>query len=192
MARPREFEPKAALERAMLLFWQKGYEETSMAELVEATGVSRYGLYSEFGDKQELFVACMDLYTGTAIEAALSPLEAPEASLEAIRSYFGHLIAGVRSDGPRGCLIGNTAVASPILGNELAERIESYYERMRASFLKALSNAREQGKLDADDDIEELADYLVGVVNGCLAAIRSGRTPLSIERFVRVALERLE
>lgn len=176
----------------MLLFWQKGYEETSMADLVEATGVSRYGFYSEFGDKQELFVECVDHYAGTAIEAALSPLEGADASLQEIRSYFGRLIAGVRSDGPRGCLIGNTAVASPNVDGLLAGRIDRYYARMHAAFLNALFNACRQGELGADDDAEVLADYLVGVVNGCLASIRSRRTPVSIERFVRAALERLE
>ena len=62
MARSREFNPKEALEKAMYVFWQKGYINTSIDDLVQATGVSRFGLYDEFGSKHGLFLASLDYY----------------------------------------------------------------------------------------------------------------------------------
>lgn len=188
MARPREFEPQEALNRAMHLFWQKGYEETSMADLVEATGVSRYGFYTEFGDKYDLFLRCIDHYASTAIEMALSPMEQPEAGLNDIHRYFDHLLAALNETGPAiGCLIGNTALSAPALDEAIDGRVQYHYARMRAAFLNALQNGVQAGHLAADEDVAALADYLVGVANGYLACLRS-LPPEAVQRFVKRAL----
>ena len=191
MARPREFEPNEALNRAMLLFWQKGYEETSMADLVEATGVSRYGFYNEFGDKHDLFLKCVDHYANTAIEMTLSPMERADASLAAIRAYFDQLVTAVLNNYPQqGCLIGNTAISAAVWDEAITSRINHHYTRMRAAFFNALQNAIQQGELATTEDPEALADYLVGVANGYLACLRS-LSPEAVQRFILVALERL-
>lgn len=191
MARPREFEPTEALHRAMMLFWQKGYEDTSMADLVEVTGVSRYGFYTEFGDKHDLYLKCVDHYAETTINSALSPMERPLASLPEIRGYFNQFLLAMESEAPNmGCLIGNTAMSQPALDNALAERITHHFTRMRAAFLNALQNGVQQGDLPADEDAEALADYLVGVANGYLACLRS-MEPDGVRRFLQVALARV-
>lgn len=192
MARPREFEPNEALNRAMQLFWQKGYADTSMADLVEATGVSRYGFYNEFGDKHDLFLKCVDHYANTSIDMALSPMEQPNASLPEIQAYFGNFLMALSMEQrPSGCLIGNTAMATPMMDEALEQRIEHHYTRMKAAFFNALQNARQQRELPADIDPEALADYLVGVANGYLVCIRTSMSRDAIRRFIETALERL-
>lgn len=191
MARPREFEPNEALNQAMLLFWQKGYEETAMADLVAATGVSRYGFYSEFGDKHDLFLKCIDHYANTAIETMLSPMESGTVGLPEIHAYFAQLLAAVQNDqGPMGCLIGNSAMSAVAGDSAVASRIEHHYGRMRAAFLNALQNAAQQGELAAGEDTEILADYLVGVAVGYLACIRSMEAT-AVQRYIEVSLARL-
>lgn len=191
MARPREFEPNEVLHQAMLLFWQKGYEETAMADLVAATGVSRYGFYNEFGDKHDLFLKCIDHYASTAIETTLSPLESGTAALPEIRAYFDQLLTAVQSDQPPlGCLIGNTAISDAAGDSAIAGRIEHHYTRMQAAFLNALQNAAQQGDLPPDEGTEILADYLVGVAIGYLACIRSMEAT-AVQRYIEVALARL-
>jgi TetR/AcrR family transcriptional repressor of nem operon len=191
MARPREFEPNEALHRAMQIFWLKGYEETSMADLVEATGVSRYGFYNEFGDKHDLYLKCIDHYANTVIDNALSPMERPSSSLPEIRGYFNQFLAVMASEEPNmGCLIGNTAMSYPALDDALAQRITRHFTRMRAAFLNALQNAIQQGDLPADEDTEALADYLVGVATGYLACLRS-MEPEGVRRFLEIALARI-
>ena len=188
MARPREFEPNEALNRAMILFWQKGYGETSMADLVEVTGVSRYGFYTEFGDKHDLYLKCIDHYANTSIQMALSPMERPNASLPEIRGYFDQLLLALNSEQPNmGCLIGNTAMSQPTLDDALVGRIDHHFTRMRAAFLNALQNAIQQGELSESEDAEALADYLVGVATGYLACLRSMEVD-GVRRFLQVAL----
>lgn len=175
----------------MLLFWQKGYEETAMADLVAATGVSRYGFYSEFGDKHDLFLKCIDHYANTAINTILSPLESSTAGLPEIHAYFAQLLAATQSDQPPlGCLIGNTAFSIVAGDSAVASRIEHHYGRMQAAFLNALQNAVQQGQLAASEDTEILADYLVGVAVGYLACIRSMEAT-AVQRYIEVALARL-
>jgi len=192
MARPREFEPNEALNQAMMVFWRKGYEDTSMADLVEATGVSRYGFYNEFGDKHDLFLKCIDHYAQTSIEMILSPMEKPDASLADIRHYFNQLLRDATSGRPpMGCLIGNTAISSLEWDSAVSNRIQYHFGRMRAAFLNALQNAARQGQLNTTHDVEALADYLVGVANGYLACVRS-MSPEAVERYLQIALEKLE
>lgn len=192
MPRPREYEPEVALDRAMRLFWEQGYDGTSMADLVEATGVSRYGFYSELGDKTELFVRCVDRYSRVAIGPALQPLERPAAGVAEIRSYFERALAAANDgEAPTGCLIGNAAISSTHLDAAVAARIGAHYERLRQAFLVALRNAGRTGEIACGGE-EALADYLVGVTNGMLACLRAGLSPAATANYVRVSLERLE
>ena len=189
MPRPRAYDPDAALDRAMRLFWDKGYADTSMADLVEATGVSRYGFYTEFGDKDALFEMCVAHYARTVIARGLGPLEAPEAGLEEIEAYFESLGRTVQTGSRRGCLIGNTATGGPVPTESVTAQIEHHYARMRAAYRNALANAARDGDITGDPD--ELADYLVGVVNGCLASLRAGVPDASIQAFLDRARQSL-
>lgn len=84
MSRVREFNPDEALTKAMGVFWQKGYANTSIDDLVNATGVNRYGLYGEFESKRGLFLACLDLYQDRVVEMAFGIVEQPSASLNEV------------------------------------------------------------------------------------------------------------
>lgn len=192
MARPREFEPTEALNQAMHLFWQKGYQDTSMADLVEVTGVSRYGFYNEFGDKHDLFIKAVEHYANTDINMALSPLETAEAALPQIHAYFHYLSQAVEEGHEaNGCLIGNTTMELAQLDDSLAHLVETHYTRMNAAFRNALQNAVNQGQLTSDADVDGYADFLVGVANGYLVCLRTNMTPEAIQRYLSVALERL-
>ena len=92
MARNREFDPTEALEKAMMVFWQKGYVDTSIDDLVDATGVSRYGLYDEFGSKRGLFLASLDHYQNTAVNAYFGIIERTGAGMPEIKLYFDTLL----------------------------------------------------------------------------------------------------
>src|SRR5271154_2908835 len=93
MARPRTFDTDEALEAAMRLFWQRGYEATSMQDLVEALGINRASLYGTFGDKAQLFEAAMKRY-GAQMDAELAVhLKPPHAGREAVQGYLLALIS---------------------------------------------------------------------------------------------------
>jgi TetR/AcrR family transcriptional repressor of nem operon len=189
MARNKEFEPGEALNKAMLLFWKNGYLETSIEELVQVTGVSRYGFYSTFGDKHDLFLKAMQHYASTAIQTMLGPMETETASTSEILRYFDLLLANAKSDAEQiGCLIGNTALELPDVDEYMASHIDSHFARMRTAFQNALTNAQNQQKVRADLDIAAYADYLVGTAVGFLACIRARLGDAALDNYLTVAL----
>lgn len=177
----------------MLLFWQRGYLVVSMDDLVQTTGVSRYGFYSTFGDKQALFLKALDHYADTVIARLLEPLETDQAGGAAIRRYFAALLEQAESpQAAPGCLIGNAALDGQGQADALIEeRICRHFTRMRLAFTNALRHGVAQGDFAADLDVESFAEYLVGIAVGYLGYVRA-RMPLdSLRRFMLVALARL-
>ena len=109
MARTREFCPSEALDKAMRVFWAKGYFGTSIEDLVAATGVSRYGLYGEFGGKNGLFLAALAHYQASVVCPMLDIIGRPGASLPALRALFALLAEFSRQPGGKlGCLVFNS------------------------------------------------------------------------------------
>ena len=193
MPRTREFDPNDALSKAMGVFWQKGYANTSIDDLVSATGVNRYGLYGEFESKRGLFLACLDHYQDEIVEMAFGVVEKPDASLANIRAYFNLIIGPApagRSD--MGCLMINTANDVAPHDKHAARKVEKYRNRLQSGFRKALSNARTNGELPARFDVERTADFLIGVVQGLSVMVRSRAQPKMMANVVTTALGCLE
>ena len=112
MARPKAFDTTDALQTAMRVFWERGYEATSIQHLVDALGVNRASLYATFGDKAQLFEAAMEKYTEEVAATVGAHLKPPHAGKEAVAGYLRALISQVTEPGePGGCLLLNTAVA---------------------------------------------------------------------------------
>lgn len=177
----------------MLLFWRKGYGETSLDDLVQATGVSRYGFYSSFGDKHQLFLKAMELYSETVISGVLGPMERPDAGLAEIRGYFSFLMLHqAAAEGQAGCLIGNSALEIAETDAAVATRVHHHFARMRGAFLNALLHAAQRGELAADRDLEALADHLVGVVLGYLGCVKAKLSREATGHYITVALGTLK
>ena len=193
MARPREFEPTEALDRAMYLFWQKGYQDTSMEDLVKATGVSRYGFYNTFGDKQDLFAKAITHYANQVIHGTLAPMEKETSTVQDVFTYFDNLLISMQeSKEYMGCLIGNTAIEAPGLEEQVNNLINQHYTRMQAAFQNALQNSKTRGEISQSIDTTAFADFLVGVANGFLAGLRSGMSYQQMQHFFEVALVSLK
>jgi TetR/AcrR family transcriptional repressor of nem operon len=113
MVRTRQFDPSTALSRAVDTFAAKGYSETSMEDLVQATGVSRYGIYGTFGNKRELFEQALERYADSMGRQSYLRLLEPDAGLVDIRKLFEERIEDICcADGAKGCLFVHTAMAT--------------------------------------------------------------------------------
>lgn len=190
MARTKEFDPDEALEKAMGLFWRKGYLETSIDDLVAETGVSRYGLYGTFGDKRGLFLAALERYSACVVSLLLRELERSTSSLDDLRTYFEVVIAHADTPpGNNGCLIVNTGTELASDDPEAAAAVKAHQARLRRAFTTALRNAVEAGDLDPSFDVPRHADYFVGVVYGMASLVRSKADPETLARYIDVALE---
>lgn len=176
----------------MELFWLKGYSDTSIDELVSETGASRYGLYTTFGDKHDLFMQSLERYARDVFGPSIAQLEAPEASLPDIQAFFRKIREHLRQpERRRGCLMCNTAVELGPFDPPSAERVRKHFRRVRAGFEHALRNARTRGELGRAVAVAASADYLLGVAQGAFVLARSGLGLAAIERLLDTALKQL-
>lgn len=192
MSRSREFDPHLALEKSMLVFWEKGYSETSIDDLVAATGVSRYGLYGEFGNKRELFLACLDQYQKAAVDGLFGSVEQAGAGLAEIKTYFNNVVeAYSQAHGKLGCLMCNTATEVLPHDKGVGKKIKSAIQRITTGLKVALGNAQAAGELRDGLDIQETADFLTGVLLGISVMARSGANKNMIANSVAMSLAAL-
>lgn len=193
MARIREFDPGVALDKAMKVFWQKGYANTSIEDLVSATGVNRYGLYDEFENKHGLFLAALDHYQHVVLGTLFGMVERPGASLTEIRDYFAKLVEVSSSESGRlGCLMANCASEVAPHDKRAASKVEKYRARLQLGFSSALSNAKVAGELAAQFDVEPMADFLTGVMQGLSVMARSNAKPKMMANVVEIALSHMQ
>jgi len=179
----------------MQLFWQKGYAETSLRELVNYTGVAHAGLYSTFGNKQQLFEAALLHYKRVVMDHLLAEMETEAASVAEVRHFFDRILQ-IIAEGKfdHGCLMTNTVLEfaeETAINRSIFEIVTSHMERMRAAFANALGHAAEQGILPGEKDPYLLADFLVTIFNGLAVMARSKATFAHMENSVRVAMQAL-
>ncbi|MEM9039794.1 MAG: TetR/AcrR family transcriptional regulator [Actinomycetota bacterium] len=193
MAGVKKYDRTELLDRAMDLFHRRSYNATSTADLVDELGVNRKSMYAEFGSKQELFEAALDHYDKTSLTAVLAAVESGEAGLDAIRSTFaGFASASEDWAQGRGCLLSNTAFERSVLDPAVGEYVERYFRRLTQAFRGALENARRDGELDVDRDLDDLAAYFTMALVG-IATLAKGRAdPDLIHAAARVAMSVLD
>ncbi len=192
MARKREFDPAQALDKAMALFWDKGYADTTMDDLVDVTGVSRYGLYGTFGNKRELFTAALDRYAAQMALQRQTALRRPGAGLAEIRRFFDGIVQMVGTPtAKRGCMLCNTATEVAAHDAGIARTVRGHLDDLANAFAQALQNARDNGDLDASVDPARTARCLTGLMQGGAVMIRAGYDRNYLKRYFVTALDAL-
>ncbi|CAM5470510.1 TetR/AcrR family transcriptional regulator OS=Streptomyces tendae OX=1932 GN=GUR47_06790 PE=4 SV=1 [Streptomyces tendae] len=188
MAGRKQFDIATALEAAMIQFWRAGYADTSVDDLSRATGLNRSSIYSSLGDKDTLFLRCLERYTtryGDRYDAALSC--AAERPLVAARAFFDVTLERIADPGlPDGCLVAQTVMATPGLSASVAARareaIGFQHSRLRAA-LKA-------GRLH-DEAAESAATHLAAVNQSLAVMSRAGASAEQLRTIVDVTLDAL-
>lgn len=193
MGRRKTHSRDELLAKAMEVFREHGFAGTSADMLVEQIGVTRYSLYSDFGNMQGLFEAALERYNDEVIDVRFGPLEQPEAGLTEVRSVLEFY--GTAANGPaagRGCLLCNTAVEFGPNDPTGSRAIQRYFERLSGAFRNALGNAQREGQLGGAVDTVREADFLTSIVLGMFVMIRANAPSLTIEHAAATAKERIE
>ena len=192
MARTREFDPSAALASAVDMFATKGYSDTSMEDLVQATGVSRYGIYGTFGNKREFFEQALELYADQMGRQAFLRLFEPGASLDHIRDIFTERIcAACAEDRAKSCLFVHTAMQLAPQDAELQAVLQSWVKRMSKAFSVGLASAKERGEVRKDLDVRSAGIYLTTTVLGLAVMARMGFPRVTLDGIVDSAFASL-
>jgi TetR/AcrR family transcriptional regulator, transcriptional repressor for nem operon len=189
MARTKEFDPAAVLEKALELFWERGYESTSIADLVECLGIARASMYATFGDKHDLYVKALDHYVQTRDSAVIELLSQPGPVLPALRSLVeAYASESVDDERRRGCMVVNTAVELGSRDPSAARRVEASWDTLEVALTSALTRARAQGEIPAGKDPRALARFLLVMLQGIRVMGRAHPDPARVRDAARQAL----
>jgi AcrR family transcriptional regulator len=189
MGRPRSFDADEALQRALEVFWRKGYEGSSLTDLTQAMGINRPSLYAAFGDKEELFRKALDCYAqGPAGCYLLEALNAPTAREVAERVL--RRAADVLSDprNPRGCLLVQGALACGKKAQGVRRELVSRRGAGHAALRRRFQRAKTQGDLRSDVDAAALARYLAAVLHGMSVEATGGASREELRSVAEMAL----
>jgi AcrR family transcriptional regulator len=189
--RPISFDKDAALEAAMLLFWERGFEGTSMADLTQAMGLSPSSIYAAFGHKQALFQLAVKRYMDTRAQYARVALEEPTLE-KVVRALFDNTVAFLTSSGhPPTCMtlagaMGCSADAAPAR-NLMTEIRRQNEVAMKERFLQA----RKSEELSKDVNVDDYTRYLSSILAGLSIQAANGSTKAELKRTAEMALQHL-
>jgi AcrR family transcriptional regulator len=147
MAGVRQFDEGQALEKALVLFWQKGYSATSMQDLAEATGIQRGSLYHAYQNKETLFLRAFDVYRDRYVGAMREALGKPRLR-DSLRSFFGYAITSMTTGVPtRGCLSTKTALGTEDIDGAVRAALKDLLDDIEQALYERLSRPDHEGQL---------------------------------------------
>lgn len=188
MARPKEFDREAVLERAMLLFWERGYEATSIGDLTTHLGIGRQSLYDTFGDKHALYLAALDRYITANAGIVPGALRDHRPLRRQFRDLLQGLIESVTASEGRSCMLVLAAAERCSEDAEVKRRFCATGARMEDALFVRLSQASADGELAAHHDPRALARYFVTTIYGLQMSARGGTPPAALEQAADVAV----
>jgi AcrR family transcriptional regulator len=186
--RPRCFDLEEALDRSLLLFWEKGFQNTSLDEIAEAVGVKKPSLYAAFGDKEMLFRKVLQRYSGKLSEP-IQALDRYNDIREAVDAFIELGIVGGCSKGhPRGCLLASAFADSTLLPPNLVKEIKALVNQADQAVAQRLKRAVHAGQLPADFDVKGTAKFLITLMHGIALRVRAGESRAALRRTKKAAL----
>jgi TetR/AcrR family transcriptional regulator, transcriptional repressor for nem operon len=193
MPRPREFEQEKVLEKAMQLFWEKGYEATSISDLEEHLGLGRQSIYNVFGDKRQIFLKALASYAQTSCDVVDRLLIHGHEGLESIRAYLLTSVDFVASSKRRrACLIVNTIMENATADPDVGATCRMTYQSLIRGFRAALQRAVDRGEIPPKTDVAATATMLAAQEYGMSVLAKTGVSPAELTRTVNAFVERLK
>ncbi|MFD1673796.1 TetR/AcrR family transcriptional regulator [Alicyclobacillus fodiniaquatilis] len=191
MARTKAFDVDTALRQAMDLFWQQGYEKTSMQNLLDHMGIHRKSLYDTFGDKYALFMQAFDRYQEMRTGEIERRVNAQTSVKAAIRCRFDMLI--YREELPsQGCFIINTAVELAVHDEQIAQKVKDHFKQTEQRFYRQILQGQQLGEFSAALDALQIAQYLTNASVGLRVMVKITDDVKKLERIVDTTLKVLE
>lgn len=183
--RPKSFCPEQALEHAMQVFWQRGYEATSLQDLLSATGLSKSSLYQTYPSKLAWFEAAFAHYCNARQQLLLEMLDEADSPLDYICLRLLGVLDDEGQDGvPRGCMLVNVANEFSLSEPSIVRQVQKATEGFCQVFTAALMRAQAAGELNPEADAVALGHYLQCVMSGLRTQVKSGLPAASIEATV--------
>lgn len=164
VGRPREFDEQAVLNAAMDVFWRKGFEAASLADLCKATGLHKGSLYSAFGDKHQLFMRALEHYSHCEFEEVMEVVSMQASPLQNIRNVVAKIMATADKD--KGCMMVNTLVELAPHDEIVRTAVRAFGEKRIAAVAEMIAAAQQAGEVRQDLSPRKLAMHLTMTIAG--------------------------
>ena len=175
MARTKEFNEDQALDKAIEIFWHKGYNGTSAQDLVTHLGLSRSSLYDTFGDKQKLFSQSLQRYQKQSQDQIIKLLEESKNIKETLHDIFKQaVIESLQDRITKGCFMVNSSVELAMHDEEIAKIVKSNRQKMGEVFTNAVKKGQDSGHISKDTDARVLARFIFNTYSGIRVLARTG------------------
>jgi len=193
IGRPLEFNPDHALDAAMQLFWRKGYESSSLQDLLGTMGLSKSSFYQTFTSKHVLFQQCIQHYRQSLTDEMQVQLQKTGSGKTFITTLF-HNVSNETTgpDARRGCLLMNTASEFAQSDPDIAKLVSSSIDKFTNVFELAIQQAQQQGDISSDKDSQTLATYLVSSMSGLRNMVKAGADRKTVKQIADVVLSALD
>jgi AcrR family transcriptional regulator len=177
-----------ALEKALEVFWRKGYDGTSLSDLTEAMGINKPSLYAAFGNKEQLFLKAIEKYESRPCAFFLPALEKPTAYEVAEHMLYGAAMTMADQAHPQGCVVVQGALSCSEAAAAVKEALINRRLEGQQKLLQRFERAKTEGDLPASVDAETLAQYLGTVLQGMAIQANNGATPEQLRRVAEMTL----
>lgn len=193
MGRPREFDTTEALDKATQVFWLKGYEATSLNDLIQAMGISKSSFYETYGSKQSLFLSSIDHYATTALKDMVMTLESDMPGREAIAQVFLNTANRfITNATPMGCFLSNSAAELAPDCEPTKEKVVGYFHCAEEAFTKAVERGQKEGTITKDQDAKALGRFLVSSMNGLQVVGKANQDAETLKDIVAAIIKSLD
>lgn len=186
--RPLSFDREQAIQQAMLLFWEHGYEATSLNDLTKALKVTPSSIYTAFGDKKGLFMAAVQRYTSGPITSESIIQEAVTAREAAASLLRAAAIGFTGESTPRGCLLASSAISCSAMAQDVKDAVASLRTGIESSLRNKIERSIKDGSLPADAHPSALAAHTMAVIQGMSTLARDGATRVILLSVVDTAM----
>lgn len=191
--RPLGFDPDKAMETAMNVFWEKGYDGASLDDLLQATNISKSSFYNSYGNKSALFEQCLDLFCEKQIALLEKGLQETPNGRDFIEKFLRELVEGVRLDKPHfGCFIMNTAHEFAGRDQHISQLVSNSTLIFNKIMQRAIKNGQDAGVITQEKDPESLAYYVMSCIAGIRLMISAQVDPDQLDAIIDVTLTALD
>jgi AcrR family transcriptional regulator len=187
--RPPAFDHEEALEKALRVFWLRGYEGASMAELTEALGINRPSIYAAFGNKEELFRKALEKYLAGPVAYVADAMNEPTSRQVVAKFLTKSAELLTNEDNPRGCMIVQGALSCGQGAELIQQELIAYRNGYEDSLRQRFELAQTQGDLPDNINASDLAKYIATIHQGMSVQAKSGASPDELIRLVNTVLE---
>ena len=192
MARPKEFDRDTALQKAVDVFCEHGYEGTSTDELLRAMDISRQSLYDTFGDKRQLYLQALQQYVADTVGEQIRALNSSSSSLKGVEAALQAFVAKAGSAEAPGCMGIGATCEFGVSDREVTALISTADKTLQSSLERRINEGKDAGEIGADIDTRAAAQFIKATLTGIKIAARGGAPADTLRNIARMAIRSLK